>query len=74
MYQYLSGRLHQLGIHHEDLGEKLGMSPAAVSRRFNGTVLWSVDEIYEILEICRATPEEFPIYFPPQAKKGRGKV
>lgn len=72
LYQYLSGRLRQLGIHQGDLGEMLGMSPAAVSRRFTGTTPWTVDEIYKVLEACRAAPEEFPIYFPPPTKKGRG--
>ena len=70
MYQYLSGRLRQLGILQSDLGEMMGMSPAAISRRFTGATPWSIDEIYRVLEVCRATPEEFPIYFPPKRKGG----
>lgn len=74
MYNYLSGRLRQLGLCHEDLTAPLGMSRSALSRRFTGEIPWTVDEIYELLEICRATPEEFPLYFPIQAvEKGKRK-
>ena len=71
MYRYLSGRLRQLGLSQGDLGSALGLSPASMSRRFNGSIPWSVDEVYKVLELCRASPEEFPIYFP-QQKRGRG--
>ena len=64
MYQYLSGRLRQLGILQSDLGERMGLSPAAISRRFTGVTPWTIDEIYEVLEVCRATPDEFQTYFP----------
>lgn len=64
MYQYLSGRLRQLGILQSDLGERMGLSPAAISRRFTGVTPWTIDEIYDVLEVCRATPDEFQTYFP----------
>lgn len=74
MYRYLSGRLRQLGLYQDDLKGPLGLSRSAISRRFNGTTPWSIDEIYALLEICRATPEEFPLYFPIQAvEKGKRK-
>lgn len=74
MYNYLSGRLRQLGLCQDDLKGPLGMSRSAISRRFTGAIPWSVDEIYKILEICRATPGEFPLYFPQQAvNKGATK-
>lgn len=67
MYRYLSGRLRQLGYDHEDLALVLGMSRSAISRRFNGVIPWTVDEVYKTLELCRATPEEFAAYFPAAA-------
>ena len=70
MYRYLSGRLKQLGYDHRDLGVALGMSPASISRRFTGTIPWTVDEVYKVLELCQAAPEEFPLYFPAVAVKG----
>lgn len=74
MYNYLSGRLRQLGLCQEDLKAPLNLSRSALSRRFTGAIPWTVDEIYKLLEICRATPEEFPLYFPPQAvEKGKRK-
>lgn len=69
VYRYLSGRLRQLGYGHEDLGRVLGMSRSAISRRFTGAIPWTVDEIYTTLEFCRATPEDFPTYFPAAAAR-----
>lgn len=66
MYRYLSGRLRQLGIRQKDLARMLEISPGSVSHRFTGLVLWNIDEMYRILEICRAQPEELHIYFPPK--------
>lgn len=64
MYRYLSGRLRQLGIRQQDLGRLLGLSQSAVSHRFCGRVPWTVDEMYHLLDICHAQPEEMHIYFP----------
>lgn len=73
MYRYLSGRLRQLGYDHGDLGRALGMSRSAISRRFTGVIPWTVEEVYKVLELCQATPEEFTTYFPAAAAlKGKG--
>lgn len=65
MYNYLSGRLRQLGIKQSDLGYALGLCDTAVSHRMTGRTPWTVDEMYQVLTICRAQPEELHIYFPP---------
>lgn len=65
MYRYLYGRLRQLGYDQEDLGLYLGLSRAAISRRFTGAVPWTMAEAHKVLEFCRAKPEEVWDYFPP---------
>ncbi len=64
MYQYLTGRLKQLGIRQSDLAPELGLTPGSVSHRFCGRTAWTIDEMYQILDICRAQPEELHLYFP----------
>lgn len=64
MYRYLSGRLRQLGIRQKDLADHWGLSQASISHRFCGVVPWTIDEMYELLSICQAKPEELHIYFP----------
>ena len=66
MYRYLAGRLKQLGILQEDLGCALGLCGTAISHRMTGRTAWNVEEMYKVLEICRAQPEELHIYFPPK--------
>ncbi len=73
-YDYLAGRLRQLGIRQSDLGDILGICHQAVSHRFRDRTPWTLDEMYRVLELCRAAPEELHIYFPPAsqaAKKAR---
>ena len=69
MYDYLVGRLRQFGVRQRDLAALWGISQAAVSQRFTGKVAWTIDEMYELLGICRAQPEDLHIYFP--APEGR---
>ena len=64
MYRYLSGRLRQLGIRQQDLAERWGSPQASVSHRFCGKVPWNIEEMYELLDICKAPPEELHLYFP----------
>lgn len=64
MYRYLSGRLKQLGITQGDLAHRWGLSQASISARFTGRVDWSLGEMYDLLFICQAQPEELHIYFP----------
>lgn len=65
MYRYLSGRLRQLGIRQQDLANRWGVSQATISHRFSGRVPWTIDEMYDLLSMCRAEPEELHVYFPP---------
>lgn len=65
MYRYLSGRLRQLGLKQSDLGYALGLGATAVSHRMTGRTPWGIDEMYKVLELCQASPEELHIYFPP---------
>lgn len=70
-YSYLSGRLRQLELTQTDVGKTLGLSQTAISQRFNGRTSWSSDEMYKILDLCRARPEELHLYFP---RDGRATV
>jgi hypothetical protein len=65
-YNFLDGRLRQLGIRQTDLGYALNLSHTAVNNRMIGVTPWDINEMYKVLEICRATPEELHIYFPPK--------
>lgn len=66
MYKYLSGRLKQLGITQGDLARRWNLSQGSISHRFTGRIPWTIDEMYDLLSICRAQPEELHIYFPPK--------
>ena len=66
MYRYLSGRLRQLGIRQQDLANRWGVSQATISHRFCGRIPSTIDEMYDLLAMCRAKPEELHLYFPPR--------
>ena len=63
-YSYLSGRLRQLELTQEDVAKKLGVKQPSVSQRFNGRIQWTSEEMYLILDLCQAKPEELHLYFP----------
>lgn len=63
-YCYLAGRLRQLDLTQSDVAEALGLRQAAVSHRFTGRTPWSITEMYVILDLCHASPEELYLYFP----------
>ncbi len=63
-YSYLAGRLRQLELTQADVARTLGVAQPAVSKRFNGRTPWTDDEMYRILDLCRAQPEELHLYFP----------
>lgn len=63
-YRYLHGRMEQLGIDQRDLAYALHISPGAVSHRMRGITQWGVEEMYCVLDVCRAQPEELHLYFP----------
>ena len=69
MYDYLAGRLRQLRITQDELGYELGLCNTAVSHRMTGRTAWNIEEMYIVLDVCQAQPEELHIYFPPVAKK-----
>ena len=64
MYRYLAGRLKQLGVRQAELGDMLGLCSTSISHRFTGRTPWSLDEMYKIMVICQAPPEQLHIYFP----------
>ena len=66
MYEYLNGRLQQMGIRQAELGDMLGMCSASVSHRFTGRTPWTIDEMYKIMDICQAPAEQLHVYFPPK--------
>lgn len=72
-YRFLEGRLKELGICRSDLGYILNLSHTAISHRMTGRTAWNIDEMYKVLEICQARPEELHIYFPPKGTYFCGK-
>lgn len=64
-YCFLYDRLRSLDLCQQDLADILHISHTAVSNRMTGKTPWDVNEMYRILELCRAKPEELHIYFPP---------
>ena len=69
MFDYLAGRLRQLRITQDELGYELELCSTAVSHRMTGRTEWSLNEMYKVLELCRAEPTELHIYFPPETVK-----
>ena len=63
-YDFLAGRLRQLKMQQRDLARALAMSETSLSHRMTGQVPWRVDEMYNVLRIIKASPDELPLYFP----------
>ena len=63
-YDFLAGRLRQLKMQQRDLARALAMSETSLSHRMTGQVPWRVDELYSVLRIIKASPDELPLYFP----------
>lgn len=68
LYAHLRGRLRQLKFTQTDLAQVLGLQQSAVSKRFNGCTQWTSKEMYHVLDLCRAQPEELHLYFPRDGK------
>ena len=62
-YDFLAGRLRQLKMQQRDLARALAMSETSLSHRMTGQVPWRVDEMYSVLRIIKASPDELPLYF-----------
>ena len=63
-YDFLAGRLRQMKMQQRDLARALAMSETSLSHRMTGQVPWRVDEMYSVLRIIKASPDELPLYFP----------
>ena len=63
-YDFLAGRLRQLKMQQRDLARALAMSETSLNHRMTGQVPWRVDEMYSVLRIIKASPDELPLYFP----------
>ena len=63
-YDFLASRLRQLKMQQRDLARALAMSETSLSHRMTGQVPWRVDEMYSVLRIIKASPDELPLYFP----------
>ena len=63
-YDFLAGRLRQLKMQQRDLARALAMSETSLSHRMTGQGPWRVDEMYSVLRIIKASPDELPLYFP----------
>lgn len=72
-YPFLSGRLRQLGLRQGDVARELDLSDVAISHRLLGKTPWKIGEMYKVLEICRAQPDELHVYFPPPPRAAKQK-
>ena len=63
-YDFLAGRLRQLKMQQRDLARALAMTETSLSHRMTGQVPWRVDEMYSVLRIIKASPDELPLFFP----------
>lgn len=75
MYNFLSGRLRQLGLDQRDLARILDLSPASISHRMVGRTPWRATEMYAVLRAIGADDGELAVYFPPPLDndKDRGR-
>ncbi len=73
-YSYLYGRLRQMGMTQKDIGRAIGLCQTAVSARFNGNIPWTCEEMYQLLDICHAAPEEMHLFFPRNGKAAEGSA
>lgn len=64
MFRKLRGALRRRDITGSYLGEVLGLSAIAISRRMTGKVQWRLDEMYAILKLIDEEPERLHEYFP----------
>lgn len=64
LYQYLRGRLRQLGYENRDLCEVLNVNESNISCRMTGKTQWGIEEMYKVLDLCRDVPENLHLYFP----------
>ncbi len=66
LIEWISGRMHSIGMTQEDLGAMLGISQGAVSSRLNPKTYeknkksdpFSFGELLVLFEVLKATPEE----------------
>ena len=66
LIEWISGRMHSIGMTQEDLGAMLGISQGAVSSRLNPKTYeknkksdpFSFVELLVLFEVLKATPEE----------------
>lgn len=72
-YLFLAGRLKQLGLKQGDVARELELSDVAVSHRFLGKTPWKINEMYQVLDLCREPPEKLHEYFPPVTCQKRGR-
>lgn len=64
MYRYLKGRMAMVGIDGKTLAEEIGLSPVSMSRKLNGHTDFSLSEMWKILRVLGAEPEEMASLFP----------
>ncbi|MBE6069835.1 MAG: helix-turn-helix transcriptional regulator [Clostridium lundense] len=74
LYTFLRGRLRQLDMTQADLARVLGIQQSAVSQRFCGRTPWSSTEMYQVLDVCQAQPDELHLYFPRDGKAVNGGI
>ena len=68
MFRKLRGRLKELDIDQAYLAERLGLARETVSRKMTGRLLWTIGEMYMIMDLIHESYEKLHEYFP---KNGR---
>lgn len=63
-FNALRARLKERKITGAQLACELGIDPSQVSRRMNGTIPWTLPEMYSVLRLTGSEASEMPILFP----------
>ena len=62
-YSKLRGRMVEKGYTQEKLANRLGITVQALSKKINGKMRFSTDDIYAIVGVLDIKPEELGAYF-----------
>lgn len=65
-YPRLREILRIQNISSTDLASLLYVSPSYISKRMSGQSMWTLEDIYNILNILKIPYEELSLYFPPK--------
>ena len=59
----IKARMKELGLTQADVGDKLGLAPATVSQKINGSRPMTVEEADKLAVILSISDQEYGAYF-----------